>query len=246
MMQNDGCTRWDRARSPFLVVALLTLLLPLAGPRVAEAKNRATPPRLDGLLNLNEATVEQLCLLPGVGPGKARAIVRYRERHRFGWVGQLRRIKGFGPKTFLRLRPYLRVEGPTTLALAGPGADGAQAAPPAPPGDPPRPATPAPVDLPAPTAAYFPLSVGLSTQLASPRSMAVVAALGNGPVPRLSAPLPERSLASPALRPSAALDPGRATSDPAAQPGDDRPGPLRWSEMPASLGPVLRLPFPLP
>lgn len=72
-------------------------------------------PALEGQININEATAEQLILLPGVGPATAAKIVEYREHRLFHRPVHLMRVKGIGKKTFQRLRPYVTVEGPTTL-----------------------------------------------------------------------------------------------------------------------------------
>jgi competence protein ComEA len=68
-----------------------------------------------GVVNLNDANADQLVLLPGVGPSKAAAIIAYRKSHPFKRLEDLTRVKGFGRKTFSRLRPLLSVNGPTTL-----------------------------------------------------------------------------------------------------------------------------------
>ena len=73
-----------------------------------------------GVVNINEATAEQLELLPGVGPSRAKQIVDYRRQHPFKRSEELTRIKGIGKKTFARLRPLLVLSGPTTLT-ARPG-----------------------------------------------------------------------------------------------------------------------------
>ena len=78
-------------------------------------------PELRGQVNLNTATVEQLDLLPGVGPATAAKIVNYRTRRPFRRPSHLMRIKGIGKKTFARLRKYLAVEGDTTLEVVGTG-----------------------------------------------------------------------------------------------------------------------------
>jgi competence protein ComEA len=68
-----------------------------------------------GVVNINEASAEQLELLPGIGPSKAKAILDHRKAHPFKRVEELTRIKGIGKKTFARLRPLVSLSGPTSL-----------------------------------------------------------------------------------------------------------------------------------
>jgi competence ComEA-like helix-hairpin-helix protein len=73
--------------------------------------------QLTGKLNLNTATEDQLMLLPTVGPSKAERIVTWRKKNGgFKRVADLRRVKGFGYKTFKKLESYLDITGETTLA----------------------------------------------------------------------------------------------------------------------------------
>ena len=76
---------------------------------------RTTQTAAEGVVNLNTATVQQLAFLPGVGPAKAEAIVRTRQRRPFANVNQIVRVRGIGRATLRRLRPYLTVRGDTTL-----------------------------------------------------------------------------------------------------------------------------------
>jgi competence protein ComEA len=82
------------------------------------AATHATPPRPDdptGVVNIQTATAEQLQLLPGIGPSKAEAIVRYRSSHPFARVEDILRVRGIGRVTFRRLRPMITVSGATTM-----------------------------------------------------------------------------------------------------------------------------------
>jgi competence ComEA-like helix-hairpin-helix protein len=73
---------------------------------------------LTGKVNLNTATEEQLMLLPTVGPSKAERIVTWRKKNGgFKRTADLRRVKGFGYRTFKRLEPFLDIKGDTTLAI---------------------------------------------------------------------------------------------------------------------------------
>jgi len=69
----------------------------------------------EGVVNINEATANQLSFLPRIGLKKAERIVRYRLRKPFRLVGHLARVKGIGRKTVRSLRPWLRLRGPTTM-----------------------------------------------------------------------------------------------------------------------------------
>lgn len=71
---------------------------------------------LTGKLNLNTANEDQLMLLPTVGPAKAERIVTWRKKNGgFKRIADLRRVKGFGYKTFKKLEPFLDIKGDTTL-----------------------------------------------------------------------------------------------------------------------------------
>jgi len=84
--------------------------------------------KLEGVVNLNTATPEELRLIPGVGPARIRNILAYRRAHPFRTVDELARIKGIGRKTVRRWRAHLATSGPSTaqrvtrpeLAFVGP------------------------------------------------------------------------------------------------------------------------------
>jgi competence protein ComEA len=76
---------------------------------------RRDAPKVQGVVNLNQADLDQLTLLPGVGPTKARRIVEYRAKHPFKRIEELTRVKGFGRKSFARLKTHLSITGATTI-----------------------------------------------------------------------------------------------------------------------------------
>lgn len=76
------------------------------------------PPVLLTVVNLNAASIEELCTLPGIGPKKAEAIVALRQKKPLTRVTQLLQVKGIGAKTLQRLKPMLSVALPTPLETA--------------------------------------------------------------------------------------------------------------------------------
>ncbi|MBI4373440.1 MAG: helix-hairpin-helix domain-containing protein [Deltaproteobacteria bacterium] len=93
-----------------LLVAIMAITL--VGS-FASAKSKG----VEGLVNLNTASVSELMLLPGIGKAKAEAIVAYRQAHPFKSPQELTEIKGIGPKMLQKMERYLTVTGPTTLHL---------------------------------------------------------------------------------------------------------------------------------
>jgi competence protein ComEA len=65
----------------------------------------------DGKVILNLATEQDLRRLPGIGHGRAQAILALRERlKKFSRVEDLLKIKGIGRRGLARLRPLVRVD----------------------------------------------------------------------------------------------------------------------------------------
>jgi len=75
---------------------------------------RAEKTQLEGVVNLNTASPDELGLIPGVGPSRIRNILAYRKLHPFRTTDELARIKGIGRKTVRRWRQHLAVSGPST------------------------------------------------------------------------------------------------------------------------------------
>ncbi len=80
------------------------------------APKKSSHKELTSKLNLNTATEDQLMMLPTVGPAKAERIVTWRKKNGgFKRPMDLRRVKGFGYRTFKKLEPFLDIKGDTTL-----------------------------------------------------------------------------------------------------------------------------------
>ena len=93
------------------VLALLMAALPLA-EGIAKGKNSRP---LEGVVNVNSASADELMLLPGIGPSKAKAILDFRQTHPFKDPSELTEVKGIGPKMFEKIQGFVKVDGPTTL-----------------------------------------------------------------------------------------------------------------------------------
>ena len=62
------------------------------------------------LLNINTASAEELQTLPNIGEKTAKRIIDHRTQHGdFTSVDALQDVKGIGPKTIERLRPFVDV-----------------------------------------------------------------------------------------------------------------------------------------
>ncbi len=71
---------------------------------------------LQGEVNLNTASIDQLDMLPGVGPAIANRIADYREKRRFKKTAHLTRVKGIGEVTYSKMKAYVTVKGETTIS----------------------------------------------------------------------------------------------------------------------------------
>ena len=62
-----------------------------------------------GRVILNAATLEELCTLPGIGHGRARRILKWREQNGpFPTTAALLAIEGIGRSTIGRLQNHIR------------------------------------------------------------------------------------------------------------------------------------------
>jgi len=58
-------------------------------------------------LDLNRASAEDLCLIPGIGESLAQEMIAYRDRRKgFRSVEDLRNVKGIGEKKYRNLKGF--------------------------------------------------------------------------------------------------------------------------------------------
>ena len=106
---------------PLPADAPMPLVASVKAPREAKPPREKKPPKpkMIGVLNVNRATEAELRLLPGIGRGRAHAIVERRTKRPFSSIDELARMKRM--KTIVhKNRAHLSVEGETTLRPAGP------------------------------------------------------------------------------------------------------------------------------
>jgi competence protein ComEA len=61
------------------------------------------------LVNINQAGMEELISLPGIGPVTAEKIILYRQDHLFTRIEEIQKVDGIGPATFDQIKIYLTV-----------------------------------------------------------------------------------------------------------------------------------------
>ena len=102
----------SRALSAIAALSALLLWVPATAQA---AKKHSTS--VTGVVNLNEATPEQLKMLPGMKQAGVEEIVAHRQKHPFTRIEEVVQLKGFSKKQFDKLRPHLTVSGATTLQV---------------------------------------------------------------------------------------------------------------------------------
>lgn len=82
-------------------------------PDMEEAASSQTynEKKREGLINLNTASVKELCTLQGIGEAKAEAIVAYREEiGAFTSLEQIKKVTGIGENLFKQIKESIYIE----------------------------------------------------------------------------------------------------------------------------------------
>ena len=70
-----------------------------------------TPEENGARINLNRATSQQLCSVPGIGPKTAQRIINYRTQNGyFNNISELQNVPRIGPKTFINIKNYFYID----------------------------------------------------------------------------------------------------------------------------------------
>lgn len=78
-------------------------------PVVGEARQDARGQE-DDLIDLNQADLQQLMTLPGIGEVKAQAIIDYREQQgNFKTIEDLQQVQGIGSAIFLQIKSKIKI-----------------------------------------------------------------------------------------------------------------------------------------
>jgi competence protein ComEA len=83
---------------------------------VCQARICLSAVEVEGKVNINTATEDQIALLPGIGPKLATEIVNYRTTNgNFKTIDDIKKVSGVGDKKFEKIKNLVVVEGDTTI-----------------------------------------------------------------------------------------------------------------------------------
>jgi len=98
---------FNRLARRFIFVASLFLLPISFQPLLALEAGNITMPGIEKV-NINQADINQLSTIKGIGSKKAQAIIDYRTKNgNFVDLQDLSKVKGIGSSTVKKMMPYL-------------------------------------------------------------------------------------------------------------------------------------------
>jgi len=74
-----------------------------------EVQNIDVSQNIDKKTNLNNATLEELLMLPGIGEAKANSIIEYRSKTKFNTIEDVKNISGIGDSLFDKIKDKITV-----------------------------------------------------------------------------------------------------------------------------------------
>lgn len=79
--------------------------------KIAEPTSKASEPTTaSGKVNINTATLDEMTVLPGIGPKLAQRIIDHRETNGpFRTVSELTEVEGIGDKKLLSILDYITI-----------------------------------------------------------------------------------------------------------------------------------------
>ncbi len=102
--------RADQALGLLIGVLLVVMIVRGYGGQVGMRPTDHRRPVIITAADLNRADRTELLQVPGIGPQLADAILAHRSTATFAHIDDLRLVKGIGPATLDKLRPWLSVE----------------------------------------------------------------------------------------------------------------------------------------
>ena len=65
--------------------------------------------KVQGKININIASKEELMTLTGIGESKANDIIKYREEHKFNTIEDIKKVSGIGDSLFAKIKENITV-----------------------------------------------------------------------------------------------------------------------------------------
>jgi len=70
-------------------------------------KDEETKEKVNKLVSINKASLDELMTLPGIGESKAKAIISYREKTKFTSIEDLKKVTGIGENLYAQVKDFI-------------------------------------------------------------------------------------------------------------------------------------------
>lgn len=107
-MRQSAVTEVDASSRPYTYV---TSSKPRYTSSASDTLSASGTASVSAKININTADAAKLDELPGIGPAKAEAIIKYREENGyFGSIEDIKKVNGIGDKLFENMKDMITVE----------------------------------------------------------------------------------------------------------------------------------------